>query len=95
MEGRKADENKLRYSLIPPVTLKGMAEILTFGAEKYAPNNWQLVPNAETRYLDALYRHLEAWRSGEIIDTESGFNHLKHVLCNASFLLWFDEQKGN
>lgn len=93
--GLKFDTGKLRYSLIPTSTLKGIAEVLTFGAEKYAPNSWQTIPNAEERYLDALIRHLESWRAGETYDNESNLHHLKHLLCNASFLLWFEEQKGN
>ena len=89
--GPKYDEGKLRYSLVPPVAMKGLAEVLTFGAKKYAPNSWQQVQNAEVRYLDALYRHLEAFRSGEKIDDESGLHHLKHALCNVAFLLHFEE----
>jgi len=95
--GLKYDDNKLRYTLIPPVALKGLAEVLTFGAAKYAPDNWKYVENGKVRYLDALYRHLEAYRSGEILDPESGLSHLKHILTNAVFLLYFefeDENKG-
>lgn len=86
VSGMKFDTGKLQYHLIPPETLKALAEVLTFGAQKYAPNNWQLVENGETRYLDALIRHLEAYRSGELIDIDSGFPHLSHVLTNAAFL---------
>lgn len=95
--GLKYDDNKLRYTLIPPVALKGLAEVLTFGAAKYTPDNWKYVDNGKVRYLDALYRHLEAYRSGEVLDPESGLSHLKHILTNAAFLLYFefeDEKKG-
>ena len=91
--GLKFDTGKLRYSLVPPVATKALAEILTFGAEKYAPNNWQLVSNPEERYTDALLRHLEAYRAGEKIDPESGFSHLKHAITNVAFLLHFEEKK--
>ena len=84
--GMKFDDNKLLYSLIPPSATKALAEVLTYGAKKYAPNNWQLVENGETRYLDALLRHLEAFRSGETHDPESGLHHLAHVLTNVAFL---------
>lgn len=87
-EGMKFDDGKLLYSLIPPETLKALAEVLTFGAKKYDKNNWQLVENGEERYLDALFRHLEAYRVGEAIDPESGLPHLAHVLTNAAFLHW-------
>ena len=92
--GLKFDTSKLRYSLIPPVATKALAEVLTYGAEKYAPNNWQLVSNPEERYTDALLRHLESYRAGEKIDPESGFSHLKHAITNIAFLLYFEEIKG-
>jgi len=93
-KGRKYDTGKLRYSLVPPVAIKGIAEVLTFGASKYGPNNWQLVDNAEERYLDALYRHLEAYRAGESHDPESGLSHLDHAATNAAFLQYFESKKS-
>ena len=84
--GMKFDTGKLQYSLIPPETLSALASVLTYGAQKYAPNNWQLVEHGETRYMDALFRHLEAFRAGETHDPESGLHHLSHVLTNVAFL---------
>ena len=89
-EGMKFDGGKLRYGLVPHIAFKGLAEVLTFGAEKYAPNSWQTVPNAKERYLDALYRHIEAYRNGESKDSESGISHLSHALANCAFLLHFE-----
>ena len=93
--GLKYDAGKLRYSLIPPEATTALAEILTFGARKYAPNSWQTVPNAPERYLDALMRHLEAYRSGDLIDSESGHPHIYHLLCNAAFLTYFTAKDLN
>jgi hypothetical protein len=90
----KFDIGKLRYSLIPPEATRALAEVLTYGAKKYKPNNWQKAEDT-TRYVDALYRHLEAWRSGESLDEESGLSHLSHALTNLSFLIWFDAQNHN
>lgn len=84
--GMKFDTGKLQYSLIPPETTQALAEVLTFGARKYAVDGWKYVPDAKRRYMDALFRHLEAFRSGELYDQESGLSHLSHVLANASFL---------
>ena len=92
-KGMKFDNGKLLYSLIPPETTKALAEVLTYGANKYAPNNWQLVDNAEVRYTDALFRHLEAFRSGETHDPESGLHHLSHVLANVAFLHYITTKK--
>lgn len=84
--GLKYDGDKLQYSLIPPETLAALAEVLTFGAKKYSPGNWMLVPEGERRYTDALFRHIEAWRSGEKLDPESGLPHLSHALACLTFL---------
>ena len=56
--GRKFDGGKLQYGLLPPLALKATVEILTFGAEKYEPDNWKYVPDSKRRYFDAMQRHL-------------------------------------
>jgi len=91
-EFMKFDSGKLRYGLIPPKATKALAEVLTYGAKKYKPNNWQRVDDT-SRYIDALYRHLEAWRSGEELDPESGLSHLAHAMTNISFLIYFNQSK--
>lgn len=88
--GRKFDGGKLRYGLVPPLALKEMVKVLTFGAEKYEPDNWKFVPDSKRRYFDALQRHLWAWKEGEQIDTESGIHHLAHAMCCLSFLYEHD-----
>jgi hypothetical protein len=87
--GLKYDTGKIQYSLIPATALKGLAMVLTHGANKYGPYNWKLVTPVE-RYYDALLRHLEAVREGQWIDEDSGLPHMDHVMCNAVFLkeLW-------
>jgi len=86
-KGRKFDGGKLQYGLIPPLALKETAKVLTLGAVKYDKNNWQKVPNAQSRYYDALQRHLWDWFAGEQLDPETGINHLAHAACNILFLL--------
>jgi hypothetical protein len=46
LEGKKYDEGKLRYTLIPTSTTKALAEVLEFGAKKYEEDSWKRVPNA-------------------------------------------------
>jgi hypothetical protein len=87
---RKDDQGKPRWSLLPLQSVAEVVGVLEYGAGKYAPNAWQGVPDARTRYFDALLRHLMAWRGGERVDSESGKLHLAHVACNALFLVWFD-----
>jgi hypothetical protein len=88
--GRKFDGGKLRYGLLPPLALKATVEILTFGAEKYEPDNWKYVPDSKRRYFDAMQRHIWAWKEGEQDDPESGKNHLAHALCCLMFLYEHD-----
>jgi len=87
----KFDRGKLRYGLIPPEATKALAEVLTYGAKKYKPNNWQKADDT-SRYIDALYRHLEAWRGGEKFDSESKLPHLAHALTNIAFLIYFEDK---
>ena len=89
-DGRKFDGGKLQYGLMPPLALKATVDVLTFGAEKYEPDNWKYVPDSKRRYFDALQRHVWAWKEGEQIDPESGKHHLAHALCCLAFLYEHD-----
>ena len=88
--GRKFDGGKLEYGLVPPLALKEMVKVLTFGAQKYERDNWQRVPDSKRRYFDALQRHLWAWKEGEELDPESGIHHLAHAMCCLAFLYEHD-----
>jgi hypothetical protein len=86
-EGRKFDADKLRMDLVPFGPLKEIAEVLTFGAKKYSPNNWQFVPNAVERYEAAMLRHITSYKLGEKFDPETGMTHLAHAACCLMFLM--------
>jgi hypothetical protein len=88
--GRKYDGGKLQYGLLPPLALKATVDVLTFGAEKYEPDNWKWVPDSKRRYFDAAMRHMWAYKEGEIMDPESGKHHLAHALCCLMFLYEHD-----
>ena len=87
--GLKFDQGKTRFGLLVPEFVRAVAEIVTFGAAKYAPNNWQHVESE--RYVDALLRHIYAWLEGEQVDQESHLHHLAHAACNIMFLMWKEE----
>lgn len=91
--GHKDDLEKNRLDLIEPEFIEGVGKVLTFGADKYEPNNWQKVEDAENRYYAAAMRHLMAWRKGEKTDPESGLSHLYHVACNIMFLQHFEREE--
>ena len=90
--GAKFDSDKLRWDLLPFKEVEDIVQVLTDGAKKYAPNNWQKVPDKEERYFAALLRHVIARRKGEIIDPDSGRTHLSHAGCCLLFLMWADNQ---
>jgi len=91
--GAKFDGDKNRWDLLPIEEIERIVEILTSGAKKYAPNNWQRVPDGTERYYAALLRHLVAWRKGEKNDPESGKSHLAHLGCCLVFLMWLDNNE--
>ena len=85
LEGRKDDQDKLRYELIAPDTLDGLAAVLTFGAKKYNDRNWE-AGMSWSRCFGAAMRHLWAWWRGEDYDPETGLYHLDHAFCCIMFL---------
>lgn len=66
-----------------PRALWGVAEISTFGANKYAWKGWQGVEDGYNRYQDAKYRHALKMAMGEEIDDDSKLMHLKHEAWGA------------
>lgn len=83
--GVKYDHDKPPMALLDPPFLEGIARVLSFGASKYAPDNWR---NGITyrRLISAAYRHLGAINSGEDLDPESGLAHSYHLGCCVMFL---------
>ena len=88
----KYDDGKTQMGLVFTGLSKPLLEIgkvLTYGAKKYKAHSWQNLKDAEERYTDALYRHLNAFHQGENTDQESGLLHLAHAATNLLFLLYF------
>jgi len=78
--GTKMDGDKPQYGLLPPDSLRAVAEVMTSGAKKYSANNWV---NLEiSRVLDALERHINAFKAGEEFAEDSGQHHLAHAIAN-------------
>lgn len=87
--GTKHDTSKADPSLIldaMPRALLAVAEVATFGAKKYARDNWLLVPNALERYTAAKDRHRLGGAISEY-DAESGLLHAAHEAWNALAVL--------
>lgn len=87
-KGERFNQGKLRYDLLNPIATEGLVKVLTKGAEKYAPRNWEKgLPWTEV--IASLKRHLAAIEKGEDFDSETGLLHIDHVQCNAHFLSTF------
>ena len=93
--GRKFDQGKDRWDLIPLEVIEEAVKVLTFGAEKYEPNNWQKIPDFENRYFASMMRHIVAHKKGEKIDPKSSLKHLAHASCCLMFLLWKELQENS
>lgn len=89
--GRKDDQGKPDWNLMPWRQLTQVQDVLDYGAAKYGPENWKEVSNPKTRYRAALVRHVVAYMCGELDDDESGLHHLAHAICCALFLLHFED----
>jgi len=90
--GKKFDSDKVDWTLMPWKELEQVLEVLEFGAKKYSRDNWKHIEPA--RYEKAAMRHLISYATGEKIDPESGKSHLAHLMCNALFLMWNDNDKS-
>ena len=81
-------EMKCPLEMIPPQYIEGIAEVLKYGASKYAPNNWMRGMSWET-VAGGILRHITAFRRGEELDPETGLPHLHHAACGLMFLSWY------
>lgn len=94
MESQKNDiiEGKLRWDLLPLSLIKEVVKIFDFGARKYSPNTWQNLENGYNRYKAAMFRHIEAYESGQTLDQESNLPHLAHAAWNALAMLYYSQK---
>lgn len=85
---------KIRPCLLPyEATLEGI-KAMEFGAGKYGPDQWREVDMRPEDFLNALERHLLAYKSGEKLAEDSGVSHLGHIIANCAILLVKFDQAG-
>lgn len=84
------NKGKLPMHLVPVTSIEGIAEVLRYGAGKYAERNWERGFEYSIPYACAM-RHLTQWWKGEDLDAESGLSHMKHVLANIAMIVEFME----
>lgn len=87
--GRKDDASKPPLHLIPPEFLYAVADILDFGAKKYAPRNWEKGLDWSRVYRAAI-GHLFDWFARKGPDPETGKSHLWHAACCVMFLVCYE-----
>lgn len=88
-EGRKNDKGKDPWDLAPWDAFRAIVHVLRYGAEKYAPRNWEN-GMAWSRLFAATQRHLTAWWEGDPADKDTGLSHLAHAGCCVAFLIAYE-----
>ena len=88
-KGRKDDQGKLRWDLLPLDLIEKVVDIYTHGAERYGVNTWQNLEDGYNRFKAAMLRHLAEHEKGNVIDNDSKREHLAHVAWNALAMLYY------
>jgi hypothetical protein len=76
--------DKVPLGLCPDTLIVAVAMSFVEGGLKYGKSNWTIAGAKASVYLDALDRHVKAWKGGEEVDPDSGLPHLwKAAACIA------------
>ena len=91
LEGKKSDQGKEPWHLLPYDALTEVVKVLQHGEQKYTARNWEKGMNW-SRLHAATNRHLNQkwWQKRETEDAESGLMHLAHATCDLLFLLAYE-----
>lgn len=84
-EALKYDTGKARMDLLDPQALEELANVLGYGAKKYAAHNWRKGMDW-SRMVAAALRHINAFNAGQDRDPETGLLHTAHAMCCLMFL---------
>ena len=88
--GKKDDQDKLMWSLLPLGPMKDVVRAFMNGLTKYKRDDWQNVEDAKNRYYDAAFRHLTAWKEGKKKDKDSKLPSLAHAIASILIVMWHD-----
>ena len=89
--GAKLDSHKPKVDLMLSGfsrALLAVAEVTTYGANKYAPKGWEKVKDPIARFSQAKARHMMQGYT-EKYDQESNLRHAAHEAWNALAVLEF------
>jgi hypothetical protein len=88
-DATKHDQAKAPVALVPMLAILEVAKVMGYGATKYGEHNWR-TGMGWLRLVNACFRHLIAWVSGEHKDPETGLSHLAHAAANILMLLDYE-----
>jgi hypothetical protein len=93
---QRFNEGKVDLTFNPTKGLIAQARVWMYGAKKYARDNWKKLWGEDTVNvaLASAYRHMEAMKSGEMVDPESGCLHAGHVMCNMAMIVEHLDKEG-
>lgn len=75
-----------RFALVPARAMREVARVYEFGARKYADHNWRKgYPWSWS--IDALERHINAFKGGEDLADDSQLHHLAHAVFHCLALM--------
>ena len=86
------NQGKVEWSLVDYKSLEPMVRVLEYGCKKYARNNWRKGMPV-TQIIESMLRHTYKLLEGELVDPESGIEHVGHIQCNAMFLAYVLNEK--
>lgn len=81
-KAQRFNEGKLDWTLVDYKSIEPLVQAMTYGATKYARENWKLKCDDPMQHIQSAFRHLIAITQGEDIDPESKVEHLGHVMAN-------------
>jgi hypothetical protein len=78
-KGGKQSKVSYGFHLIDSDAILSLAEVLQYGASRYARDNWRKIPSEE--HFNHMMIHYYAWISGDKTD-----DHMGHFFCRAMML---------
>lgn len=82
-----AGSQKPQLHLMPPTAMIQCCKAFSDGAKKYGPFNWRDKKLDRDVYFGAILRHTFALMDGEACASDSGLNHLAHIMATCAILL--------
>lgn len=86
------NQGKVQWSLVDYKSIEPMVRVLEYGCFKYSKDNWKKGMPA-SQIIESMLRHTFKLLEGELVDPESGIEHVGHIQCNAMFLAYVLREK--